>query len=412
MSDVSGSSEGAGHPSTFQDHPRLVWMLAVACGTGVANLWYNQPLLVEMGRSFHAGTQQIGLVATFTQVGYALGMLAFVPLADLVNRRKLIVTLSWAVAAALVMAATAPTLPLLVAASFLVGLTTVAPQAIIPFAASLARPQERGRIVGSLYTGLLLGVLLARTVSGFVGQHLGWRAMYWFACVLMMVMATLLRLLLPSGPAPARQSYLDLMRSLWNMLRDQPAARTTALIGGVMFAALSAFWTTLAFLLAAPPYHYGSQVVGLFGLIGATGATVAPLAGRWADRHTPHVVRGWGLAAMLGSFVLLGLGATHLWALVLGVIVLDAGMQTAHVSNQTRLFGLFHQAQGRVNTIYMMGFFSGGSVGSVLGVFCWTHWHWTGVSLAGAALTACAFLIHHRGNHEHRPSVAPGRAKG
>jgi predicted MFS family arabinose efflux permease len=400
MSDVLCASNGAEPRSIFQVHPRLVWIMALACGVGVANLWYSQPLLVEMGRSFHVSSQQIGLVATLTQVGYALGMLLFVPLADLLDRRRLIVVLTLSVCGALVATAVAPSLHWLLVASFLIGLTTVVPQAIIPFAASLAQPQERGRIIGSLYTGLLLGILLARTVSGFMGQYVGWRAMFWLAAVMMVGTAILLRLFLPKDSHSSDQSYPRLMQSLWKLVKDEPELRETALIGGGMFGAFSAFWTTLAFLLAAPSYHYGSQVAGLFGLIGATGATVAPWAGRKADRHGPRLVRGLALTATVIAFLILGMGARHLWALVLGVIVLDGGVQAAHVCNQTRLFGLFPKAHGRVNTIYMMGFFGGGSVGSLLGVWCWTHWHWAGVCAVGMTMTALAFLIHLWGGRE------------
>ncbi|MGE5612214.1 MAG: MFS transporter [Bacillota bacterium] len=394
MSDVLCASPGAKPSSIFQAHPRLVWIMALACGVGVANLWYSQPLLVAMGHSLSVPSQQIGLVATLTQVGYALGMLLFVPLADLLDRRKLIVTLTWAVCGALVIIALAPSLGFLLAASFLVGLTTVAPQVIIPFAASLAQPRERGRIVGSLYTGLLLGVLLARTVSGFVGQYFGWRIMFWLAGALMIGMAILLRLLLPKDTAPAGSSYQSLMRSIWALVRNEPEVREAAFIGGGMFGAFSAFWTTLAFLLAAPPYQYGSQVAGLFGLIGATGATIAPLAGRLADRYGSRWVRSWALTATVVAFAVLGLGTWHLWALVLGVIILDGGVQAAHVCNQTRLFSLFPRAQGRVNTIYMLGFFGGGSLGSLLSIGCWTHWHWIGVCAVGVTLTGLAFLVH------------------
>jgi len=371
--------------------------MALACGVAVANLYYHQPLLVEIARSFHASSQQVGLVATFTQIGYAAGMLVFLPLADLMDRRRLIVLLLLAVCVALVGAATAPWLWWLVVASFLVGLTTVAPQVVIPFAASLADPKEQGKIIGSMYTGLLLGILLARTVSGTVGGQLGWRTMFWLASGMMVVLAMVLAFRLPKDKPANDHGYLSLMRSLWTLVRTQPELRKAALIGGGIFGAFSAFWTTLVFLLSTPPYHYGSQMAGLFGLVGAAGALVAPLAGRLADRFGHRVVRGVALGVVLGAYGLCWLLGFHLVGLAASVILLDAGVQSAHVCNQTRIFGLLPKAHGRVNTIYMMGFFLGGSVGSFVGIWCWTHWQWNGVCAAGAAMALFALLVHVRG---------------
>lgn len=403
--------------SLFKSHPRVVWIMAIACGAGVANLWYSQPLLVEMATSFGVSAGHIGLVVTCAQVGYALGIVLFVPLTDLIDRRKLIVALTVAVGGALVGAAVAGSMHWLLLANLAIGITTVFPQAIIPYAASLAQDDERGGVIGSLYTGLLLGILLARTVSGSLGHYFGWRAIYWAASGLMVLLALLLHYLLPKDRPREHQPYTKLMGSIWGLVRNEPEIRRAALIGGGLLGGFSAFWTTLAFLLASPPYHYGSQIAGLFGLIGATGATVAPWTGRLADRHGAIAVRGAALTIMIIAYAILGLGSTHLWALILGVVVLDAGMQSAHVCNQTRIFGLFPKAHGRVNTIYMGGFFGGGSVGSLLGVWAWSHWHWVGVCCVGAVLTVLAICIHLTGRRSakaDRPSVgtSPRSASG
>lgn len=380
--------------SIFRRHPRLAWVMAVACGAGVANLWYAQPLLVEMGQSFNVSARRIGLIVTCAQVGYAAGILLFVPLTDLVNRRRLIVGLTLAVAVALIGTAVAPSLAWLLAANLIVGLMTVFPQAIIPYAASLARDDERGGVIGRLYTGLLLGILLARTVSGYTGHYFGWRAIYWFASGLMIALAILLRVLLPEDPPRAHQRYSTLMKSIWSLITSAPEVRRAGLIGGGLLGGFSGFWTTLAFLLAAPPYHYGPNVAGLFGLIGATGAAVAPWAGRLADRHGPLLIRGAALIVTIVAYGIVGLGAVHLWALVVGVIILDAGMQSAHVCNQTRIFRLYPGAHGRVNTVYMTGFFAGGSLGSVVGVWAWQSWGWLGVCGMGVAFTLFAAAVH------------------
>ena len=302
----------------------------------------------------------------------------------------------------LIGAAVAPWLWWLVIASFLVGVTTVAPQVVIPFAASLADPKERGKIIGSMYTGLLLGILLARTVSGTVGEQLGWRTMFWLASGMMIVLAIVLAIRLPKDTPATDHSYVTLMRSLWTLVRTQPELREAAIIGGGIFGAFSAFWTTLVFFLSTPPHHYGSQMAGMFGLVGAAGALIAPMAGRLADRFGHRAVRGVALVIVAGAYGLCWLLGFHLVGLALSVILLDAGVQSAHVCNQTRIFALLPKAHGRVNTIYMMGFFLGGSIGSYLGIWSWTHWQWNGVCAAGAAMVVLALLAHVWGVIVHR----------
>jgi predicted MFS family arabinose efflux permease len=354
---------------------KLVWVMAIACGVAVANNYYNQPLLADMGRTFGASARQMGFVVTLGQIGYAAGMLLFVPLGDLLERRRLIVMLMLIVAGALAAVALAPAYTWLAAASLLVGLTTVAAQVLIPLAAYLAAPGTRGKVVGSLYSGLLLGILLARTLSGSVGAHLGWRAMYWIAAVMAVSTALALAVLLPPAPIPTGSplSYKRLLASLWSLFRTQPELREAAVVGGALFGAFSVFWTTLAFFLSTPPYHYGSQAAGLFGLVGAAGALAAPAAGRLADHRGPRFVVGLAAITTLLSWVVFGLTGRHVWGLVAGVILLDLGVQAAQVSNQTRIFGLAPHAQGRLNTVYMIGYFCGGSLGSLIGAACWNR---------------------------------------
>ncbi|HYX53900.1 MAG TPA: MFS transporter, partial [Candidatus Limnocylindrales bacterium] len=268
----------------------LLWLITVASAVAVANLYYNQPMLAAMARTFHADAHGIGLVATFTQAGYALGMPIFIPLGDLVERRRLVVSLFMAVALALAGAALAPNLTLLVVASFFIGLTTLIAQIMIPLGAELSAPEEQGKTIGSILSGILLGILLARTLSGSVAAHLGWRAMYWIACGLALAFALLLRVRLPRVTAHSHLNYLELIQSLVRLVVETPKLRQVSLVGAMLFAAFSAFWTTLVFLLETPPYHYGSQTAGLFGLIGATGALAAPISGRTSDRRGPRFV--------------------------------------------------------------------------------------------------------------------------
>ena len=389
----------------------LIVLLAVACGVSVANLYYNQPLLVDMARSFGASSRQAGLIATLSQAGYAVGMLAFVPLSDLLERRRLIVVLQVAVAAALAVVALAPTYAVVAAGSFLIGLTTVIPQIIIPTAGALAEPHQRGRVIGSLYTGLLLGILLARTLSGFVGQQWGWRMMFAVAAGGAVAVAAVLRARMPKSSPPATHSYPELMRSLVAMVRTCPELREAAVIGGALFGSFSAFWTTLAFHLAAPPFHYGARAAGLFGVIGTVGAIAAPVAGRVADRRGPKFVIGIGIAVTLAAWLIFLATGSTIAGLVLGVIVLDAGVQGAHVCNQTRIFALAQGAQGRANTVYMISYFTGGAVASFLAAAAWERWNWAGVCAVGAGLALVAAAAHVRGlvaSREPEPAEAAG----
>lgn len=364
--------------------------MAVASGLAVANIYYNQPMLADMARTFQAAPHHIGLVATFTQTGYALGMPLFVPLGDFTERRRLVTLLFLAAAFALACAAAAPSLGWLIAASLLIGLTSVIAQIMMPLATELAPPPEQGRTVGAILSGVLLGILLARTLSGFVAGRFGWRAMFWLGALISLAAWAALRARLPRVPPHPTASYGELMRSLAHIFRETPELRQVSIIAALFFAAFSAFWTTLIFRLEAPPYHYGSEAAGLFGLVGAVGAAVAPAAGRLTDRSTPRLIAGLAAVVVFLSFVVfIWLGAS-LWGLILGVILLDAGVQAGQVANQSRVLALRPEARSRVNTIYMLFYFGGASGGSMIGSWAWSQWGWPGVCAAGMALMILA----------------------
>ncbi len=372
---------------------RALWAMAVGSGLAVANLYYAQPLLADMGR--HVGTtdRRMGLVAMLSQVGYAVGLLLFVPLGDRLERRSFILVMLGAVTVALLGVAAAPNFAWLAAASLAVGVTTITPQLLVPFAAHLAGPEERGRVVGTVMSGLLIGILAARTVSGLVGEYLGWRAMYAIAAAVTVALTLALRGLLPRSQSEVSGiSYLGLLRSIGGLLRDEPVLRQSCLFGAMSFGAFSAFWTTLAFHLAGPPFGYPSGVVGLFGLVGIVGALAAPLAGRFADRRSPRWTIGAGLACVLLSYAIFyGLGGTP-WGLVAGVILLDLGAQSAHISNQSRIFAIRPEARSRMNTAYMVAAFVGGAAGSYVGTWGWGLAGWGGVCLVGLGMTAAGLL--------------------
>lgn len=369
--------------------------MAVASGLSVANLYYVQPVLAEIGRTFHVSVNQVGVITTMAQIGFALGLLLIVPLGDMYNKRRLIVSMLVAVSIALVAVATAPSFPFLVVASLALGLTTVIPQMIVPFAAILANPQERGRVVGTVMSGLLIGILLARTVSGFIGAHLGWRAVYWIAAGMMILLALVLRLALPQDRSQGtRLNYGQLLVSLVALARSEPLLREVGLFGAMAFGAFNVFWVTLAFFLETPPYHYGSEVTGLFGLVGVAGALAASVIGKLADRMQARHLTGITLLISLSCFGVLELLGHWLWGLALGVILLDLGVQGAHVSNQTRIYRLDERIRNRANTVYMVPYFIGGSIGSFLGTYSWSVAGWNGVCAAGALLMVIALSVY------------------
>jgi predicted MFS family arabinose efflux permease len=372
-----------------------VWVLAVGCAVAVANLYYGQPLLAAMAAQFRVPEQTLGVVSALTQIGYAVGMLLFVPLGDVLERRRLILVMLAAVTVALVAVAVAPGVVWLAVASLVLGAATIAPQLLVPLAANLSGPAERGRVVGTVMSGLLIGILLSRTVSGFVAAHFGWRAMYGLAAGLTIVLAVVLRLALPVSRPPAQGlSYRELLTSMAGLLRDEPVLRESCVFGALGFGAFSAFWTTLAFFLAGPPYGYGSDRVGLFGLVGVAGAVAASLAGRLADVRSPRLTIGLGLSLALLAFVLFGVFGERLWGLVGGVVLMDMGVQGSHISNQTRIFGLRPEVRNRLNTAYMVASFVGGAAGSALGAWAWARWGWPGVCGVGVLFLLAALVVY------------------
>jgi len=371
---------------------KMIWLLAIAGGMTVANLYYIQPLLVDIAHSFSISGSAVGIAATVAQLGYALGLLLLVPLGDALERRRLIVTMLILVTIALIATALAPSLPWLVLACFVLGVTTIIPQIIIPLAASMATPGARGRVVGMVMSGVLIGILLARTVSGLIGAQFGWRTMYWIAASLMLCLALLLRIALPKNRPSTHLQYFQLLRSLGQLIRQEPVIREVSLFGAMAFGAFSVLWSTLAFFLSTPPYHYGSEVVGLFGLVGVAGALSATFVGRLADRLNIRIITGIALGITVLAFVVFWLFGHSLFGLIIGVLLLDLGVQSTQVSNQTRIYSLNPEASNRLNTIYMVSYFIGGSVGTALATYGWSVARWNGVCAVGIAMLIVAII--------------------
>ena len=388
--DASTGSDSA--PSTGMSRG-LVLLFAVACGLSVANLYYAQPILDTIARSFGASPSTAGLVVTLSQVGYALGLALLVPLGDLLTRRRLlpIVLLVTAVGAAV--AAAAPSIGVLVAVALVVGAGSTVAQMLVPMAASLADEEHRGQVVGMVMSGLLFGILLARTVSGIVAQVAGWRSVYILAAGIAVALALLLSRVLPGETERPRIGYGELLRTTVALFTSERLLRRRALFGALGFAAFSVFWTTMAFVLSQAPYHYGDLTIGLFGLVGAAGALCATFAGRWADRGL--TARTTVVFALLvgASFVPLWFGGHDLAMMIVGILVLDVGVQGLQVTNQSVIYRLAPEARSRINSAYMVCYFVGGALGSALGSAAYDRWRWAGVSVLGAAIGAVALTL-------------------
>lgn len=371
----------------------LTMLMAVTCGLVVANIYYNQPLLAEIGRTFKVPDSTVSLLATMTQVGYTIGLLFAVPLGDKMERKKLILVMLSLAFLSMLGAAVAPDFQLILVAGLFTGIFSAVPQLLLPMAAQLAGDHERGKVVGKVMSGLLIGILLSRTISGYVGAHFGWRIMFGSGAAIMVLLSAALWRYLPHSQPTYQGSYASLMRSLVTLARTLRPLRKSALTGCFMFAAFSVFWTTLVFFLEGAPYHYGSDMVGLFGLIGACGALAAPLAGKSADKRGPQFTIRLGIFAVLFSYVLLAAAGTYLWVLIIAVIILDIGMQTTHISNQSRIFALLPEARSRINTVYMTSAFIGGSLGSVAGSLAWTAGGWLAVCGVALAFVLVAYVV-------------------
>ena len=369
-------------------------IMAICTGLIVANIYYCQPLIVLISKSFGIPETQGGRIPFLTQLGYAIGLLFFVPLGDKVERRGQILWMAAFAVASLLFAAFSPNLLSLEIASVCIGATSVIPQLILPLAAHLSPPSKTGKVIGTIMSGLLIGILLSRTLSGFVGRWLGWRGMFGVAAGISFSLLLIIRYTFPISKPHFPGSYASLMRSLLTLAREQPVLREAAVINALGFSTFGMFWTTMVLHLSGTPFHFDSDLVGLFGLAGAAGALAAPLVGGSADKRNPRIAIGYGLVLLLSSFVLLYAGANYVVGMIAGIILLDLAMQCIHVSNQSRVYALIPHARNRLNTVYMTVSFVGTAMGSAVGLYAWDKGGWTGVCITGVLLTTTAFIIY------------------
>jgi len=377
--------------------------LGVACAVSVGSIYYNQPLLLVMGKTFGRDARAMELVAVATQLGYAAGILCFVPLGDVAERRSLMMRMYAGVSVALLLAALAQGLAWMVVASVLVGLMASVTHVVVPMAPDLVSHAKRGKAIGTVMTGLLLGILLARSFAGWLAGFSGWRTVFIVAAAMNMAFVPIMYRAMPKMEPRASLTYRDAMGSLWTLLWTEPLLREAAVLGALSFGAFNCFWTTLAYLLDSH-YGMGPGVAGTFGLVGAAGALIAPVAGWLADKHGTRFVVTVAGGTLTASFVWLWVAerwhmstSWHMGAMVVGVVALDLGQQMMQVGNQTRIFGLGSGARSRLNTIYMTIYFAGGAVGSALAGWAWWRWGWNGVCGLAVVLIAAMGLRHATG---------------
>jgi len=373
--------------------PALVLLLAAGAGFSVAALYYAQPMLGTLAEQFQASSAAIGLVPTLTQLGYAAGILLLAPLGDRFDRKAIILWKAAALVLALAMAAAAPHLAVLYLASALIGLSASLAQDLVPAAASLAPEAQRGKTVGTVMTGLLLGILLSRVVSGALAQQLGWRLVFAAASVSIVLLALALWRRLPSFKPTSSLSYGALLGSLLTLWRQYPALRRAALAQGLLSVGFSAFWSTLALMLHQPPLNLGSAVAGAFGLAGAAGALIAPVAGAVADKRGPEIVTRLGAALVLLAFAAMALVPQNLIVIAVATLVFDLGFQASLIAHQTIVYGIAPEARSRLNAVLIGAMFIGMSAGSWLGGLAMGQGGWRGVCLLAMGAAAAALAL-------------------
>ncbi|PHV67145.1 MFS transporter [Williamsia muralis] len=371
----------------------LTLLFAVAGGAAVGNLYWAGPLLSDIGESLDVSDGQAGLLVTVTQIGYAVGIFLVVPLGDTVNRRRLIPSIMFCSAVALVACAAAPSFAVLLVALAALGLTTVSAQLLTPLAGDLARDEQRGRVLGTVVSGLIIGILLSRTISGFVADAFGWRAIYMAAAVLMTLLAVILIVVLPTTPERPAIGYRRLLLSVFGAVRQHKSVRVTMILGMAAFAVFTMFWTGLTFLLSSPPFSYSVNQIGLVGLVGLAGALAARRAGALYDRGLSVPATGIALTLTLVALAVAGIGAQSIFVIIGSVLLLDVAVQMVNILNQTRILSIDPQARSRLNTAFVTVNFVGGAFGSALAGILWQIGGWSALVWGAAAIIAAASAV-------------------
>lgn len=381
----------------MQQNKFLILLMSVASAICVANLYYAQPLLSNLAGYFHVSSAMIGVSAMIIQIGFAVGLIFLVPLGDMVNKRSLIIVMLLCSMAALLELSFATNIIWFTVGSLFVGITSISQMVFVTLAAHLANPASRGRVIGTVMTGLLIGMELSRTFSGMIETYYGWQAVYRAASAMIGILVIIFYYRLPQSAPDLTISYGKLIASLGSILKNQPLLRSSSLIGAMMFGSFSAFWTTVSFLLKSPVYHLGAQAAGMLGIIGAVGALAASIAGRVADRKGYYFTLTIGISLSIAGYLCLWLLGYQMWGLIFGIILLSVGIQTSQISNQAKINSLDASLRSRNNGIYMAFYFVGGAAGSFLGSYLWGLAGWTGVCILGLTFQMIAAGTHFGG---------------
>ena len=371
----------------------LLWTLAIIAGISVANLYYNQPLLNRISRDLQTSEFTANLIAMITQIGYAIGLLFIIPLGDLFKRKTIILINFTVLVVSLLTIALTPYIPLILFASLLTGICSVMPQIFIPIAAQFSTPETKGKNVGMIVSGLLTGILASRVVSGIIGEYLGWRFIFFVAAGMMVICVIIIMRVLPDMPCNFKGRYSDLMKSLFSLVMEYPQLRISSLRAGIAFGSFLALWTSLAFKMEQAPFFAGNNIVGLLGLCGIAGALTASYIGNYVQVLGVKRLNYIGCGLIFAAWFSLYSGQNSYVGIIIGIFIIDIGMQCIQLSNQTTIFSLNPKAANRINTIFMTTYFIGGSIGTLLAGIFWHWFGWQGVVGTGITLATCSFMI-------------------
>ncbi|MEJ7557614.1 MAG: MFS transporter [Pedobacter sp.] len=371
-----------------------ILLMAFCTGLIVANIYYCQPLVILVAQEFGLTESHAGKITYLTQAGYALGLFLLVPLGDMFERKRQILIITGLAVASLLVAGFSHSFLVLEIACVLIGVSSIVPQLILPLAANLSSDETRGHTIGIIMSGLLIGILASRALSGSIGYLWGWRSVYFMAAGICLLLMALMAKRFPTSVPSFKGTYADLMSSMWGYVKTQPVLREASLINFFAFAVLSAFWTTMVLYLASPPYGFQTLQIGLFGIAGAAGALAAPLVGKLSGGGNPRRNVLIGLTLQILSIALFYFTGTYLVMFVLGIIIIDIGQQAIHVTNQTRIYAILPEARNRLNTVFMSVSFVGAAGGSALGLLLWEQGQWPMFCLGTALVILVNLLIY------------------
>ncbi|WP_118987218.1 MFS transporter [Photorhabdus sp. CRCIA-P01] len=373
--------------------PALIALIAIATGLVVASNYYAQPLLDTIALQFNLTVNEAGFIVTTAQLSYAVGLTFLVPLGDMFERRSLIVSMTILATVGLLITATSQNIWQMLLGTAMTGLFSVVAQILVPLAATLALPHQRGKAVGTIMSGLLLGILLARTISGTMATLGGWRTVFWVASVLLVILSLTLWRYLPRYKQVTNLNYFQLLGSIVNLITTSPLLRVRAILGALTFANFSLLWTSMAFLLSAPPFNYSEGVIGLFGLVGAAGALMASKTGQLVDKGKGSLTTSISLVLLLLSWIPIGLVKESLIGFIIGIFLLDIAIQGVHVTNQSTIYRIMPEARNRLTAAYMTSYFIGGALGSLISGYAYKHSGWYGVAAAGITICIISLIV-------------------